>query len=82
MAIDPEVRARVAVMIFDADDDQRHADIRGRVVERIAGPQARDHIEKLAWRYNDTPFSKSRIRSERVIVRIAPHRQRVGHVGS
>jgi PPOX class probable F420-dependent enzyme len=73
---------RVAVMIMDSDDDQRYADIRGRVVERITGPQARDHIEKLAWRYMGQPFTESLIRSERVILRIQPDRQRVRHVGS
>jgi hypothetical protein len=69
-------------MIFDSDDDQRYADIRGRVVERITGPQAREHIEKLAQRYMGQPFNPSLIRSERVILRIEPDRQRVRNVGS
>ena len=71
---------RVAVMIMDANDDQRYADVTGRVVERITGPQAREHIEKLAWRYMGQPFIASLIRSERVILRIEPDRQRVRHV--
>src|ERR1700752_995368 len=32
---------RVAVMIMDANDDGRYADVTGRVVERVTGPQAR-----------------------------------------
>jgi PPOX class probable F420-dependent enzyme len=73
---------RVAVMIMDANDNQRYADVTGRVVERITGPQAREHIEKLAWRYMGQPFIASLIRSERVILRIEPDRQRVRHVPS
>jgi PPOX class probable F420-dependent enzyme len=73
---------RVAVMIMDSNDDQRYADVTGRVVERITGPEARAHIEKLAQRYVGQPFSESLIRSERVILRIEPDRQRVRHVSS
>jgi PPOX class probable F420-dependent enzyme len=70
---------RVAVMIMDANDDQRYADVTGRVVERVTGPEAREHIEKLAHRYMGKPFIVSLIRSERVILRIEPDRQRVRH---
>jgi PPOX class probable F420-dependent enzyme len=73
---------RVAVMIMDANDNQHYADVTGRVVERITGPRAREHIEKLAWRYMGQPFIASLIRSERVILRIEPDRQRVRHVPS
>lgn len=71
---------RVAIMIMDANDDQHYADVTGRVVERITGPVAREHIEKLAWRYMGQPFIASLIVSERVILRIEPDRQRVRHV--
>jgi PPOX class probable F420-dependent enzyme len=71
---------RVAVMIMDSDDNQRYADVTGRVVERITGPEAREHIEKLARRYMGKPFIASLIVSERVILRIEPDRQRVRHV--
>lgn len=70
---------RVAVMIMDANDDGRYAEVTGRVVERITGPQAREHIDKLAQRYMGQPFIASLIRSERVILRIEPDRQRVRH---
>jgi PPOX class probable F420-dependent enzyme len=73
---------RVSVMIMDSDDDQHYADVTGRVVERITGPEAREHIEKLAHRYMGRPFSASLIRSERVILRIEPDRQRVRHAPS
>jgi PPOX class probable F420-dependent enzyme len=71
---------RVAVMIMDSDDNQRYADVTGRVVQRITGPEAREHIEKLARRYMGKPFIASLIVSERVILRIEPDRQRVRHV--
>jgi PPOX class probable F420-dependent enzyme len=71
---------RVAVMIMDSADNQHYADVTGRVVERITGPEAREHIEKLAQRYMGKPFIASLIVSERVILRIEPDRQRVRHV--
>jgi PPOX class probable F420-dependent enzyme len=71
---------RVSVMIIDAEDDQRYADITGRVVGRVTGPEAREHIEKLAHRYMGKPFIASLIRSERVILQIEPDRQRVRHM--
>jgi PPOX class probable F420-dependent enzyme len=71
---------RVSVMIMDANDDQRYADVTGRVIERITGPQAREHIEKLAHKYMGQPFIASLIVSERVLLRIEPDRQRVRHV--
>jgi len=73
---------RVAVMIMDSNDDQRYADVTGRVVERITGPEARAHIDKLAQRYVGQSFDPSLIRSERAILRIEPDRQRVRHVSS
>ena len=71
---------RVAVMIMDSADNQHYADVTGRVVERITGPEAREHIEKLAQRYMGKPFIASLLVSERVILRIEPDRQRVRHV--
>ena len=71
---------RVAVMIMDSADNQHYADVTGRVVERITGLEAREHIEKLAQRYMGKPFIASLIVSERVILRIEPDRQRVRHV--
>jgi PPOX class probable F420-dependent enzyme len=71
--------ARVAVIIMDSNDDGRYADVTGRVVERITGPKAREHIDKLAQRYMGQPFNAGLIRSERVILRIEPDRQRVRH---
>jgi PPOX class probable F420-dependent enzyme len=73
--------ARVAVMIMDAGNDQRYADVSGRVVDRIAGPEARAHIDRLAERYMGQPFNPALIHSERVILRIEPDRQRVRHAG-
>jgi PPOX class probable F420-dependent enzyme len=64
---------RVTVLIWDADDEYRYVEVRGRVVETVRGPQARDHIDACSRRYLGKDYP-TRIRSERVILRIAPER--------
>ena len=64
---------RVTVLIWDADDEYRYVEVRGRVVETVRGPEARDHIDACSRRYLGKDYP-TRIRSERVILRIAPER--------
>jgi PPOX class probable F420-dependent enzyme len=64
---------RVTVLIWDADDAYRYVEVRGRVVETVGGQEARDHIDACSRRYLGKDYP-SRIRSERVILRIAPDR--------
>lgn len=64
---------RVTVTIWDAENPYRFAEVRGRVVARITGPEARDHIEACAQRYLGRPYP-GEIVSERVLLRIAPER--------
>ena len=66
---------RVSVVIWDRNDPYTYAEVRGRVVDTITGPEARTHIDELSEKYTGGPYA-NRIVSERVIVKIAPDRQR------
>lgn len=68
---------RVSIVIIDRDDPYHYAEVRGRVVETITGPDARDHIDQLSYRYENKPYDDAWISTERVILKIAPDRQRV-----
>jgi PPOX class probable F420-dependent enzyme len=67
---------RVTVTVIDSANPYRYAEARGRVVEVVKGPEAREHIDKLSQKYNGQPYDPSAIKTERVILRIAPDRQR------
>ena len=67
---------RVGVTIIDQDNPYHYGEIRGTVVETVRGPEARAHIDKLCRKYQDKDYDR-RIRSERVIVKVLPERQRV-----
>ena len=66
---------RVTVTIWEADDPYRYAEVRGEVVETVAGPEARAHIDELSMKYNGHEY-RNQIQSERLILRIKPLRQR------
>lgn len=63
---------RVTVTIWVKDDPYTYAEVRGRVVEQVRGPEARAHIDALSQKYRDRDFDPGNITSERVILRIAP----------
>jgi PPOX class probable F420-dependent enzyme len=65
---------RVTLTIWDREDPYRFVEVRGEVVGKETGPQAREHIDKLSHKYHGRPY-RTRIQSERVILRIAPLRQ-------
>ena len=67
---------RVTVTIWDAADPYNYAEVRGEVVDTVAGPEARAHIDELSMKYRGHEY-RTGIVSERVIVRIRPLRQRV-----
>jgi PPOX class probable F420-dependent enzyme len=67
---------RVAVAIVDRDNPYHYAEVRGRVVGEVTGPAARAHIDELSQKYMGAPYGNP-ITSERVILQIAPDRQRV-----
>ena len=66
---------RVTVMIWDREDPYSYIEVRGRVVRTTRGPEARSHIDALARKYLGRDYDAARIRSERVILRIAPEVQ-------
>ena len=65
---------RVTVTIWDQDEPYRYAEVRGEVVETVAGPEARAHIDSLSMKYHGHEY-RNRIQSERLLVRIKPFRQ-------
>ena len=63
---------RVTVTIWEKDDPYTYAEVRGRVVETVRGPEARAHIDALARKYLEQDYDPGKIQSERVILKIAP----------
>lgn len=72
-----EREPRVTVTIWNRDDPYTYAEVRGRVVEKVRGPEARAHIDRLSNKYRGRDYDPERITSERVILRIAPDVQHV-----
>jgi PPOX class probable F420-dependent enzyme len=68
---------RVTVMIWVRDDPYTYAEVRGRVVETVRGPEARAHIDALAQKYLGRDYDPAKIQSERVILRITPDVQHI-----
>ena len=66
---------RVTVMIWDRKNPYFFAEVRGRVVEAVTGPEARSNINALAQRYLGGDYPDELIRSERVMLKIAPDSQ-------
>lgn len=64
---------RATVTIWERDDPYRYAEVRGRAVAFVTGPEARAHIDACSQRYFGRPYPAP-ITSERVLVRIAPDR--------
>jgi hypothetical protein len=70
--------ARPACHGHDLEDDPyTYAEVRGRVVETVRGPEARAHIDRLSQKYRGKDYDESTITSERVILRIAPETMRI-----
>lgn len=67
---------RITVTIWDKDNPYRYIEVRGEVVEKVRGPQARAHIDELSQKYLGRPYGNP-IQSERVILRVAPLHQGV-----
>jgi PPOX class probable F420-dependent enzyme len=65
----------VTVTVWDAANPYRYAEVRGRVSGEVRGDGARQHIDQLSQRYLGHDY-RAPIRSERVVLRITPIRQR------
>jgi PPOX class probable F420-dependent enzyme len=66
---------RVTVTIWDRKNPYFFAEVRGRVVQIVTGSEARANIDALAQKYLGADYPDELIRSERVILRIAPDSQ-------
>ncbi|MEA3215240.1 MAG: hypothetical protein QOJ19_1396 [Acidimicrobiia bacterium] len=67
---------RVTATVMDHENPYHYAEVRGRVVEAVTGPEARAHIDELSRKYTGQDYQVP-IQSERVILRIEPLRQTV-----
>lgn len=65
---------RVSLTVIDGGNPYHYAEVRGRVVEKVRGRAAREHIDQLSEKYHGGPYANP-IQSERVILKIAPERQ-------
>lgn len=66
---------RVTVTVIDAANPYHYVEVRGRVVDSVTGPVAREHIDALSQKYTGAPYAVP-IQTERVILHIAPDRVR------
>ena len=66
---------RVTVTIWDKKNPYFFAEVRGRVVEGVTGPEARAHIDALSQRYVGADYPEESIFLERVMLRIVPDSQ-------
>jgi PPOX class probable F420-dependent enzyme len=66
---------RVTITIWDKKNPYVFAEVRGRVVQTVTGPQARANIDAMAQKYLGSDYPDELIRSERVILKIAPDSQ-------
>jgi len=71
-----EADNRMTVTIMQEGSWFAWAEVRGRVTELVTGPEAREHIDKLALKYTGKPYANP-ITSERVILKLTPERQNV-----
>lgn len=66
---------RVTVALWDVQNPYSYAEVRGKVVDTKTGPEAKDHIDRLAQKYMGVDEYPMEIQSERVIVKIDADRQ-------
>lgn len=66
----------MTVLVLDRSDPDHYAEVRGRVVDTVGGQAAVDHADRLAHRYSGGPYRGPK---ERVVLRIQPFRQVIGH---
>jgi PPOX class probable F420-dependent enzyme len=69
--------SRVTLTIREEEDPYHYAEVRGRVVETVTGPEAREGIDQLSQKYHGQDYDPDDIKSERVILWIVPERQTI-----
>ena len=70
-----EREPKTTVVIWDRENAYRFAEVRGKVVDRVTGPEARVHIDKLSRKYTGRDYNEKMIQTERVMLKIEPDRQ-------
>jgi general stress protein 26 len=70
-----EANSNVTVTIWSSENPYGYAEVRGAVASEVRGPRARAHIDALSQKYMGMDY-QGVIQSERVILQIAPARQR------
>src|SRR3954471_12736346 len=65
----------VTLTIRHEENPYRYAEVRGEVVEKVRGQEARDHIDELSQKYHNEDYPPDAIVSERVMLWIVPSRQ-------
>jgi PPOX class probable F420-dependent enzyme len=70
-----EANPSVTVTVWNKENAYQYGEVRGRVVGEVRGPEARANIDALSVRYTGHEYA-GEIQSERVILKIAPERQR------
>jgi PPOX class probable F420-dependent enzyme len=65
----------VTVTIWSSENPYSYAEVRGTVAGEVRGPEARADIDALSQKYTGQDYGNE-ITSERVILQIAPVRQR------
>ncbi len=70
-----EANPSVTVIIWSADNPYAYAEVRGTVAGEVRGAVARANIDALSQKYMGVDY-QGNIVSERVILQIAPLRQR------
>jgi PPOX class probable F420-dependent enzyme len=66
---------RVVVTVFEDGNPACYTEIRGRVVEIVGEPEAKEHFEQLSRKYTGAPWPTP-TEGERVMLRIEPERVR------
>jgi PPOX class probable F420-dependent enzyme len=67
---------RVVVTVFDSANTALYTEIRGRVVEIVGEPEAKDHFDELSRKYTGASWANP-TPGERVMFRVRPERVRV-----
>jgi PPOX class probable F420-dependent enzyme len=62
---------RITVLIHSADDPWDWAEVRGHVVETVAGEQARQHIDELSRKYVGSDYRNPVGPQGRIILKIS-----------
>lgn len=65
----------VTLTIRDEENPYRYTEVRGEVVEKVTGQEARHHIDELSQKYHGQDYNPDDIVSERVMLWIVPSRQ-------